>query len=66
MIFVVDPDDEATHPALHAQTGLDVRILASGGAYPQKTNAAYRASEGELILPTADDVAFTRAGTTRR
>jgi glycosyltransferase involved in cell wall biosynthesis len=58
MIFVVDPDDADTHQALHQQTGIDVRILASGGTYPQKTNAAYRASECDLVLPTADDVRF--------
>jgi glycosyltransferase involved in cell wall biosynthesis len=58
MIFVVDADDENTHRVLHAVPEGDVRIVVSDGTYPEKTNAGYRASEGELILPTADDVRF--------
>ena len=58
MVFVVDADDENTHRVLHAVPEGDVRIVVSDGTYPEKTIAGYRASEGDLILPTADDVRF--------
>jgi glycosyltransferase involved in cell wall biosynthesis len=58
VLFVCDDDDAETHRTIHSIGGFDHRIVVANGTYPQKTNAGYRAAEGELILPTADDVRF--------
>ena len=58
IVFVLDSDDRPTHEALHAYPGHDVRIVVGDGTYPQKTNMGFDESEGDLILPTADDVRF--------
>lgn len=60
VVFVVDRADTDTRNALAEicvfQTAFGCVI--QDGTYPEKINAAYRASDGDLVLPTADDVVF--------
>lgn len=60
VVFVADRVDTDTRNALaeicvfHPAFG----CVIQDGTYPVKINAAYRASDGDLVLPTADDVVF--------
>ncbi len=58
VVFVLDSDDELTKAALLAFAGSDVVSVIEPGSYPHKTNAGYRKSIGDKLVPTADDVKF--------
>ena len=57
IVFVLDHGDVRSHQALRSFHH-DVRVVVADGTYPQKINAGYDESVGDLILPTADDVRF--------
>lgn len=59
LIFVLDHADRESREA--AKAAEFCRYILCDGTLPVKTNAGYRASNDEFILPTADDVWF-RAG----
>lgn len=56
LIFVLDHADHESREAVKAAEFC--RYILCDGTYPVKINAGYRASNDELILPTADDVWF--------
>lgn len=59
LIFVLDHADQDSRQAVHEAEFC--RSILCDGRYPVKTNAGFRASNDEFVLPTADDVWF-RAG----
>lgn len=55
--FVVDSADGPTRDLTERLAASDdVEQVVCDGTYPVKTNAGYRASQEELVLPTADDI----------
>jgi hypothetical protein len=63
LVFALDRADIASWEKLqdalmYVSTRGQIIAVACDGTYPVKTNAAYRASSGSLVLPTADDVVF--------
>jgi glycosyltransferase involved in cell wall biosynthesis len=56
--FVVDADDVESREAIAELADSDFCEIVCDGTYPAKTNAAVRAGDEELVLPTADDVVF--------
>jgi glycosyltransferase involved in cell wall biosynthesis len=57
--FVIDAGDAATQEAIAAMPPAgDFFSIVSNGTYPEKTNAGVRATDEDLVLPTADDVVF--------
>lgn len=59
LIFVLDHADRESREAVRSAEFC--RYILCDGSLPVKTNAGYRASNDEFVLPTADDVWF-RAG----
>ena len=59
VLFVVDSDDEETFYALGGTAVPDrVFFVFGSGTYPEKINAAVRATDEPWLLLTADDVRF--------
>ena len=59
--FVLDSADTASFKRLSVIGYRDsdaVRWIPQDGTYPVKMNTGYRATYGDLVLPTADDVVF--------
>jgi hypothetical protein len=57
--FILDWNDMASDRALaQLKWAEDFCCEFCDGTYPEKTNEGYQGSEGDLILPTADDVVF--------
>jgi glycosyltransferase involved in cell wall biosynthesis len=60
-VFVADEADAETRGVLNDICYPDSPRwlqIVEDGSYPHKINAAYHATQGDLVLPTADDVVF--------
>lgn len=55
LLFVLDEDDDESRAAVH-RAGAEFTF--HNGTYPEKINAGFAHTDGELVLPTADDVRF--------
>jgi glycosyltransferase involved in cell wall biosynthesis len=60
VIFVLDEGDQESREAVmsYGKPTTCGYIVLQDGTYPVKVNAGHRFGEGDLVLPTADDVLF--------